>query len=496
MHDLLHFNLPSLNPSDKAVPEGYCSHHSKTVMSPSSSQNGLYNSNTANVLSALGTLIGYVGTEVATSDLFERLLWPQRFYNGFRIHNAWKLALLMPMGGPLHKAALQTLDKFFKNGLFKGDNLGRMLGTAFFHDSKITYTVHEEGAPPQQEHVRNGLWVRAVNEMPVLVGDVSRKRQQEDGVPLLKKVRQRTTVSRLTLSRPTSQAAANMISHDSGHVSLRIYGALILTETTGILTAIAVIVIWRSWFMLLWVSPLALKLLSAAFALQREDLAVLPECKNANKEEKHTACVKKYEIANTGNGFLVVEAEDSIALQFFRHYGHPIRNWGRERIQMAIIVAFGFVFPAGLLCSLVWMPIGLQYVWLSYQLYATAAMHIYRYACGHQWATTEEMICQKFTKAEANHEEPEIIFGNAKESSISARLVRTPHDSYAEGRAHLAQLLSISKDLAGACDTQHQQPRRTDSDASMESAMSVNSNGTFMAPLCMNNNDSNESRTA
>jgi hypothetical protein len=486
MHGLpvsFHFNLPSLNPSDRAVCEGSCSCHSQTIMSPSSPQNGLLKSNTANVLSALGTLIGYIGTEVATGDLFERLLWPQRFYNGFTIHNAWKLALLMPMGGPLHKAALQTLDKFFKNGLFKGDSLGRMLGTAFFHDSKIKYTVHEESVPPQQEHVRNGLWVRAVDEMPVLVADMSRKRQQEDGVPLLKKVRQKTTVSRLILSRPTSQAAANTVSHDSGPVRLRTYVALILTETTGIATAIAVMAVWRSWFMLLWVSPLALKLLSAAFALRREDLAVLPERKNANNEEKLTVCTKKYEIANSGNGFLVVEGEDSIVLQFFRHYAHPIRACAREKIQMAIIVAFGFVFPVGLLCSLVWMPIGLQYVWLSYQLYATIAMHIYRYARGHQWATTEEMICQKFAKAEANHEEPEIVFGNVKESSLVARLVRTPHDSYAEGRAHIAQLLSISEDLSSACDAQRQQLRRTDSEASTESAMSVNSNGTSMAPL-------------
>ena len=63
-------------------------------------------SNAANVLGALGTLIGYLGSEVATGVLFERLLWPQRFYNGISTSNAWKLALFMPMGGPMHKAAL------------------------------------------------------------------------------------------------------------------------------------------------------------------------------------------------------------------------------------------------------------------------------------------------------------------------------------------------------------------------------------------------------
>src|SRR5258708_39160987 len=122
--------LPSFAASEKTLCESRCfSHHSQHEAMSASSQHGLLNSNSANVLSALGSLIGYLGTEVAPGDLFERQLWPQRFYNGFTIYNAWKLALLMPMGGPLHKAALQTLDKFFKNGLFKGGSLGRMLGT-------------------------------------------------------------------------------------------------------------------------------------------------------------------------------------------------------------------------------------------------------------------------------------------------------------------------------------------------------------------------------
>src|SRR5262245_61443387 len=102
-------------------------------------------SNSTNVLTALGTLIGYLGSEVATQDLFERQLWPQRFYNGVSLRNLWKLALIMPMGGPLHAAALQTLDTFFKNGLFKGDRLGKMLGSAFFRDSQAEYTTYKNG---------------------------------------------------------------------------------------------------------------------------------------------------------------------------------------------------------------------------------------------------------------------------------------------------------------------------------------------------------------
>ena len=30
---------------------------------------------------ALGSIIGYLGAEIAEANIFDRLLWPQRFYN-------------------------------------------------------------------------------------------------------------------------------------------------------------------------------------------------------------------------------------------------------------------------------------------------------------------------------------------------------------------------------------------------------------------------------
>ena len=71
---------------------------------------------------------------------------------------------------------------------------------------------------------------------------------------------------------------------------------------------------------------------------------------------------KLFEVNTHGHGFLVVEGKESVVLQFFRHYGHPIRNRARELIQISIVVAFGLVFPIGLMCSLIWMPVVLQYV--------------------------------------------------------------------------------------------------------------------------------------
>lgn len=80
---------------------------------------------------------------------------------------------------------------------------------------------------------------------------------------------------------------------------------------------------------------------------------------------------------------------------FFRHYGHPVRHRFREVVQLGTVVAFCALFPLGLLCSLVWMSVELQYLWLGYQLYTTVAMHIYRYSGGRTWASTEERAAQR-----------------------------------------------------------------------------------------------------
>lgn len=120
-------------------------------------------SQTTSVISALGTIIGYIGSEAATEDVFERLLWPQRFFNAFTWQDLLQIELLTPMGGPMHKAALNTLEKFNHGGLFKGRNLGNILETAFFHDTGLKYRMHNPSSGSTgKEYVRNGLWVQAI----------------------------------------------------------------------------------------------------------------------------------------------------------------------------------------------------------------------------------------------------------------------------------------------------------------------------------------------
>jgi len=66
------------------------------------------------LVGALGSVIGYLGSEVAQVSIFERLLWPERFYNDFNFSVFIKQSLFMTMGGPLHAAALATLDNSWR----------------------------------------------------------------------------------------------------------------------------------------------------------------------------------------------------------------------------------------------------------------------------------------------------------------------------------------------------------------------------------------------
>ena len=426
-----------------------------------------------NLITALGTIIGYIGAEAVTDDLFSRLLWPQRFYNHVSWRNILPLALFLPLGGPLHKAALKAIDTFYHNGLFKGSELGHMLGTAFFQDSSLEYIAHTPESAWEKDHVRNGLWVGAINEMRVLRPERAGGHKQEDGVVSKKRVRQRMTVSHLTLSYPGPQDKTTcVVKDDTGAATLHTYAALILTETTGIATAVFAMVIWKSYFMIIWLLPLFLKLLSAAFTIERESL-LIPNRPHETGWGNRGSTTKKFEILQSGQGFQIIEGDEALVLQFFRYYGHPIRSRAREVLQITIVIAFGCVFLTGLLCSILWMPVGLQCLWLGYQIYCTLALYVLRYSQGNTCATTKETIAEKFSEMEAMDSGDSLLFGERKSGMLKAKLVRTFHDSYAEGKAHVDRLLQGDV---------HSQPSRMDSDSSICSTSS-------MDPLIVNNSE-------
>ena len=387
------------------------------------------------VISALGTIIGYIGSEAATEDVFERLLWPQRFFNAFGWRELVEIGILNPMGGPMHKAALSTLDKFQQSGLFKGRNLGNMLGTAFFHDTGIRYKMHDP--PPGstgKEFVRNGLWVQAVARIP-LVTQYQRQQSPESGGEQTRLVRAGTVVNFLELSYVDGNVdPAQTVKDDIGTPSFRIFLALIWSEITALAVGGFVLGYWQSLFSFLWFLPLALKLLSAAFTIRRESLLTRPSGKAAMGEE-----TKRFEVDTYGHGFLVIEGKESAVLQFFRHYGHPIRSRGREVIQISIVVAFGLVFPIGLMCSIIWMSVGLQCVWLGYQLYATLAMYMYRFTRAHQWARSEARLAQKFAKGV--NEDRIAYLQDGDGNTVMGKLTRIYVASYGEGQKVLKDFL-------------------------------------------------------
>jgi hypothetical protein len=402
------------------------------------------------VLNAFGTVLGYIGAEAATRDVFERLLWPQRFYSGFTFAHVLKSGLLMPMGGPLYKICLHTLDVTFEHGLFLGHAQGHMLNTAFFRQEPWTYTFHSSDPtePSHTESVRNCLWVRALAQLPMPMLATGSDANTKDGTKDTEKatmpktrIRAKVSLSHLTLSRTEKGRNADpkvaIVPDDTEPPTMPVYTALFVTEFTGILMAVFVAWAQSSWFAVLWLCPLLLKILSAMLTVPREPLIIFPD------SDIDDDTPQDFEIhCPTSNGnFMLITGPPALVLQFFRHYGHPIRNRAREIAQLAIVIAYGCLFPVGLLCSVAGMSVPVQYAWVSYQIYAVLAMYIARYTNAKHWASTEETIAKKFSDESMGRT---IIFGGNKDDgrAVIAHLDVTYHNRYAEGRDHMIQLLN------------------------------------------------------
>lgn len=66
----------------------------------------------------------------------------------------------------------------------------------------------------------------------------------------------------------------------------------------------------------------------------------------------------------------------------------------RELASMFAVIFAAAIFPAGLLAS-VFVPQGVQWGWLAYQLYATFARHTYRFGGGRWAGATEAWVVQE-----------------------------------------------------------------------------------------------------
>jgi hypothetical protein len=409
-----------------------------------------------NIFAAFGAVLGYVGAEAATTISFERLLWPQRSYSHLSWASAMASALLMPMGGPLHKAALETLDVLFRHGLFKGTQQGHMLGTAFFPQVEWNCTMYRDGEF-HFEPLRNCLWARALSCMPipVLSCEASSRpaslgsAEAADPSQLLP-LRARIVVSHLTLSRVSTEDLSvhkfPFVAEGTGRPGLDVFLIIFVSEMSAILTAIGIFWAYRTAWGFIWLVPLLLRLLSTIFTLERE-----PLLSPSSTMQDDPPCDFEVHCPESEGIFIILTGPPALVLQFFRHYGHPVRNRLCEILQLGVVMAFACLFPIGLFCSSIWMPTPVQYAWLYYQLYVVLAMHFMRYSGLHHVTTTEVMIAKLLSK-EVNQSrsskistsnEATILFGQRRyaDGAMKVSVINTYHTHYSEGKENARRLL-------------------------------------------------------
>jgi len=419
---------------------------------PSSLQDKMAGIDTG-VFAAIGAVLGYVGAEAATKRCLERMLWPQRTYSDFTLRSAPMLALLMPMGGPLHKVSLQVLDILFEHNLFRGAHKGHMLGTSIFPNMNWKLAIWgPDRENIKSEEVRNGLWIRALQYAPIptlaeFAGASSRSDDSgEKGTAPTLPVHALVAVSHLTLTKATNEDKASLlplVSEAARSPRFRTYVAIVTSELTAIGVAIGLGVGYRTLWSLWWLVPLILRLLSAIFALNRH--ALLPLDSKILKED---ICNYEIHCPQSSGNFMLLTGPRAVVDQFFVHYGHPERSRFREIAQLIIIVLMGAFFPFGLFVSAIWMPLKMQYAWLCYQLYVILAMLVARYYHGVESPSTEAKIMKELTrnwdaKSGCCIENQSILFGHDRNDSgtIKASLSVTYCKRYLEGKACLNRLL-------------------------------------------------------
>ncbi|KAL1639160.1 hypothetical protein SLS58_008247 [Diplodia intermedia] len=434
------------------------------------------------VAGTLGSVIGYLGAEVAETTLIERLLWPQRFYTYTSPSTILKLSFLMPMSGPLHRAALHALDAFRDRGLYRGACQGHMLGTAFYPDRGLSGYHRTARRAPDREcahEVRNCLWVAALRcvdqaepaayARPTTTASTTTTDPEQGGGGSAQITRARQKLFTLHLDtrvslqqQRESQAAATaaaagaakgssgggargqpVVHVTEGAASVATFVGMVASELSTVLLAVAV-AWWRRTF---WLTaylcvPLVLKLLGAWLAVRREplqDAAAAVLATSADGGAERAARREMFEIISPDIGFVLVTAPSSdVVFQFFRHYGHPLRitrlDRVREVLSIALVYLFVIYFPAGLV-SLLWMDEDTQYLWLGYQVYVIAAMHAGRLIGLNECATLEERIGKIFET------EATVCLDAPSGSSIFARLEVETVKSVTKGRERVDELV-------------------------------------------------------
>ena len=244
-------------------------------------------SKVTSITAALGSVIGYLGGEVSQRWSFERLLWPQRYYHHIDdVSDGVKMAFLLPMGGPVHRAALETLDGFLRLGLYKGRLRGDMLGTVFYSEQEgIAYyhrTASSEGERQKRKKVRNGFWPRVLKQTASKhrreIGLDQLEQKKQDRVPIIRRTTHTVYTLDLRCLGPQSadlpeQERTKRLSEDKATFQTSI--GIVLSETSTIAVAVTTGVwlhdYWLTGYLLV---PLALRFLALIFSVRREPLQI------------------------------------------------------------------------------------------------------------------------------------------------------------------------------------------------------------------------------
>ena len=444
------------------------------------------------ITATLGSVIGYLSAEVSQTWSFERLLWPQRYYHHIDVSDVAKMGLLLPMGGPVHRAALETLDGFLRQGLYNGRLRGHMLGTVFYPEQRdIAYyhrTASSEGGRRERKKVRNGFWSQvlkhtASKHRTETDGLKRRDEKNQDGVPIRRTTHTVYTLDLRCLSSQTAdlskQAGRKWISEDKA--TFRTWIGIALSETSTVAVAITTGV----WLHDYWLTgylfvPLALKFLALIFSVRRETLQVpvrpgkgsetsppsstrdspgnsdsqsTPDDARADprkpnpwdrKSEPSRDPKTILELDIPNHDFALITTAhplDDTVLQFFRHYGHPLRNSSldrlREIVSIALVWAFVLYFPAGLIAS-VWMDTKAQFLWLAYETYTVLAMHLVRLAGWSDCGRAETKVARELERGDR-------VLVESGGVVIEARLEMEEVESFALGQCVVKDILEENK---------------------------------------------------
>jgi len=412
---------------------------------------------------ALGTVVGYLGTEVASASIFHRILWPSRFYNDSRTLKSFiGIIFLMPIGGPIHKAAVEVLNSFSLAGLWKGYCRGDMLGTAFYDNTGHSYVVRMANSNINaKKEARNAFWVTVLSLIPWKPrpnqGIPPAPADDESAARIVHSARAQRPVFTLKLSRatPTVTKTLTVVDGDIGPLKFRYLMAILASEFVTLAVGIINAAIWHSMFAIWYLAPLLLKITALLFHVRRNSINALqhqttlstPGTSEAEQKFSSTTNGSKghdmmlCQIEGFSKGFFLIEGPSELLLQFFRHYGHPERHRkggfgdrAREVISMFTVIGAILIYPAGLI-AFIFAPITIQWVWLGYQLYAMLAMHIYRFGECEHIGTTQAWIARELLHHGS------VSFDDGSGNRVVAELQSSTARSIADGQQEVERLV-------------------------------------------------------